>query len=161
VDAIRTQNTYDGVLVGADFGWRTGPWDLSVRATATPAYYQADVTRLAAKTITFPDGRRFAAAGGTYLRSSELGDYSATGWTVISEVSLRATYWFGESVGLTLGTSLLYIPDTARALPQLPLGIDPDRALPGRSGTAAVRPMPPELRAIFLSTLSAGLEFRF
>jgi hypothetical protein len=161
VDAVGTQNTYDGLLVGAEVGWRAGAWDLSVRASATPAAYQADVTRLAAKAITFPDGRRFAASGGTYLRSSDLGEFSASGWTVISEVGLRATRTFGENVALTLGTSLLYIPDTARALPQLPLGIDPDRSLPGRSGTPSVRPLPPDLRAIFLSTFTAGLEVRF
>jgi hypothetical protein len=149
------------LLVGAEVGWRAGAWDLSVRASATPAAYQADVTRLAAKAITFPDGRRFAASGGTYLRSSELGEFSASGWTVISEIGLRATRTFGENVALTLGTSLLYIPDTARALPQLPLGIDPDRSLPGRSGTPSVRPLPPDLRAIFLSTFTAGLEVRF
>ena len=162
LDAIGTQNTYDGVLVGADVGWRSGNWDLSVRATVTPANNQADVSRVGAKTITFPDTRpRLTMAGGTYLRSDELGEFSASGWTVISEVGLRATRTFGEHVALTLGTTLMYIPDAARAAPQLPLGIDPDRALPGRSGTAAVRPLPPELRAIFLSTLSAGLEFRF
>jgi len=161
VDVIATQNTYDGVLVGADIGWRSGPWDLSVRATATPACYQAEVSRVAAKSVTFPDGSRRATAGGTYLRASDLGEFSATGWTVISDIGFRATRWFGNSVGLTFGASLLYIPETARALPQLPLGIDPDRALPGRSGAPPDRPLPPDLRAIFLSTLSAGLEFRF
>src|SRR5262245_31331312 len=157
VDAIRTHNTYDGVLVGADVGWRSGPWELSVRASVTPAAYEAEVNRAAARAVTFPDGSRRASPGGTYLRSSELGDFSATGWTVISEVGLRATRTFGENVALTFGTTFLYIPETARALPQLPLGIDPDRALPGRSGTAAARPLPPDLRAIFLSTISAGL----
>src|SRR5262249_23516070 len=57
-----------------------------------------------------------------------------------------------ENVALTLGTTLLYCPEAARAPPQLPFGIDPERALPGRTGTAAARP--PDLRAIFLSTLS-------
>ena len=55
----------------------------------------------------------------------------------------------------------MYIPDAAVAYPQLPLGTDPDRGLAGRTGTAAARPLPPALTAIFLSTLSAGLEFRF
>jgi Putative beta barrel porin-7 (BBP7) len=160
-DAVGTQNTYDGVLLGADVGWTSGNWALSVRATATPAHYQADVDRLAFKTITFPDRRRLAVSGGTYLRSSDLGEFSASGWTVISEVGLRATRTFGENIAVTFGTSLLYIPDAARALPQLPLGIDPDRALPGRSASPQVRALPPELRAVFLSTLTAGLEFRF
>lgn len=162
LDAIGTQNTYDGVLVGADVGWHCGGWDLSVRGTVTPAEYQADVSRVGAKTITFPDTRpRLTVAGGTYLRASDLGEFSASGWTVISEVGLRATRAFGEHVALTLGTSLLYIPLDARALPQLPLGIDPARALPDRPGTAPVRPLPPELRAIFLSTFTGGLEIRF
>jgi hypothetical protein len=161
VDAIRTRNTYDGVFLGADVGWRSGPWEVSVRASATPAAYQADVSRAAAKAVTFPDGSRRASPGGTYLRSSDLGEFSASGWTVISEVGVRATRMIGENLGLTLGATLLYIPEAARALPQLPLGIDSERALPGRSGTAAERPLPPDLRAIFLSTLSAGLEFRF
>jgi hypothetical protein len=162
VDAIGTQNTYDGMLVGADVGWRSGNWDLSLRATVTPAEYQADVSRVGAKTITFPDTRpRLTAAGGTYLRASDLGEFSASGWTVISEVGLRATRAFGEHVAVTLGTSLLYIPQDARAAPQLPLGVDPDRALPGRSGATATRSLPPELRAIFLSTFTGGLEIRF
>lgn len=161
VDAIRTRNTYDGVLLGADLGWRSGPWEVSVRASATPAAYEAEVSRVAARAVTFPDGSRRASPGGTYLRSTDLGEFSASGWTVISEVGLRATRMFGENVALTLGATLLYIPDTARALPQLPLGIDPERALPDRTGTPSARPVPPDLRAIFLSTLSAGLEFRF
>jgi hypothetical protein len=55
----------------------------------------------------------------------------------------------------------MYIPDAAVAYPQLPLGVDPDRSLSGRGGTTAVRPLPPALTAIFLSTFSAGLEFRY
>ena len=132
LDAIGTGNTYDGVLVGADVGWRSGNWDLSVRATATPAELRADVNRLGAQTITFPDTRpRLTVAGGTYLRSSESGTFSDSGWTVISEVGLRATRTFGEHLALTLGTSLMYIPDAAVAYPQLPLGTDPDRGLAG------------------------------
>jgi hypothetical protein len=150
------------VLVGADVGWRSGNWEVCVRATATPAEYEADVNRLGAKTITFPDTRpRLTVAGGTYLRSDELGNFSTSGWTVLSEVGLRATRTFGEHIALTLGGSLMYIPDAAVAYPQLPIGQDPDRSLAGRGGTVAIRPLPPALTAIFLSTLSAGLEFRY
>jgi hypothetical protein len=161
VDSVSTQNTYDGALIGVDAGWCSGNWNLSVRATATPAYYQADVDRVGAKTITLPDGRRLDPSGGTYLRSSDVGASSANGWTVISEVGFRATRNFGDYVSLTLGASLLYMPEAARAAPQLPLGIDPDRALPGRSASTQVRTSPVDLRGVFLDTMSAGLIFHY
>jgi Putative beta barrel porin-7 (BBP7) len=160
-DAIRTENTYDGALVGVDVGWTAGNWALSMRMTATLADYQADAERIGYKTITFPDGRRFAASGGTYLRSADLGTYSASGWTVISEVGFRATRTFGEHVALTLGGTFMYVPEAARAAGQLPLGIDPSRGLSGRGGSSQVRIQSTDLTAIFLSTMSAGLEFRY
>lgn len=163
VDLIQAENTYDGVLFGVDVAAQMGSWTVAVRPTATVAAYRSEVTRAGVTTVTFPDDRpRLGIAAGTYLRSSDLGTFTTTGWTILPEIGLRASRSLGESVRLTFGSSLLYIPEAARAAPQFEIGLDPARTLPGAVGTRQGRNVnPPELRSAFLSTMSVGLEFRF
>jgi len=162
IDLIQTENTYDGALLGVEVEMTRGCWEFAVRPTITIAMYQSVVDRIGATTVTLPDLRRLAFPGGTYLRSADLGTFSASGWTVIPEIALRATRACGENVRLTFGTSLLYLPEAARALPQLDIGLDPDRTLPGSIGTRQTRTIiPPDLRSVFLATVSVGVEVRY
>jgi Putative beta barrel porin-7 (BBP7) len=162
IDRVRTENTYDGALLGVDLGVQSGAWAFAVRPTATVAYLNADVTRTGATVVTRPDGRRARFDGGTYLRAADLGTFSECRWTVVPEVGLRATWAVAGNTHLSFGTSLLYLPVAARAAPQLDLGLDPARALPGSRGTPPNRDVaPPELTSAFLGTLSAGLEIRY
>jgi hypothetical protein len=163
VDMIQAENTYDGVLLGVDLALQTGSWTFAVRPTATIAAYRSEVIRAGATTVTFADDRpRLAVSGGTYLRAEDLGTFTTTGWTVLPEIGLRAARALGENVRLTFGTSLLYLPEVARTGPQIEIGLDPARTLPGALGTYQPRTVqPPEMRSAFLTTITLGLELHF
>jgi hypothetical protein len=161
-DEVMTKNTYDGVFIGADLAANCGPWSFVIRPAVTIAYLQADVTRDGATTVTLPERTRLDFPGGTYLKNDDIGAFSTSGWTLLPEIGLRVTRSFGENVALVLGSTLLYFPEVAFAAPQLDLGLDPQRTLPNRPGTRLDRVVqPPELRSMFMTTMSAGLEFRF
>jgi hypothetical protein len=162
IERIRTENTYDGALVGFDLETACGSWTFAIRPTATIAYLNADVTRNGATFVTLPSRERISFAGGTYMRAEELGTFSTNQWTVIPEVALRATRTICSNVALTFGSSFVYLPQAARAAPQLDLGLDRDRTLPGSTGTPQSRNfVPPVLKSVFMGTLSAGLEIRY
>jgi hypothetical protein len=162
IEQIRTENTYDGALVGVDLGADCGCWTFAIRPTATIACFNADVIRSAATVVALPSRERIGFAGGTYLRAADLGTFSTNRWTVIPELGMRATCAVNQCVGLTFGTSFIYLPHAARAAPQLDIGLDPDRTLRGSVGTPQARNIiPPELRSVFLATLSVGVEIRY
>lgn len=161
-DRVRGETTYDGALVGVDIGGNVGPWAFALRPTATIAYMQADVIRAGATTVTFPDQSRLNLPTGTYLRSSDLGTFSKNKCVVIPELTIRATRYLCDNFGITFGSSLMYLPETARAAPNFEFGLNPERTLPGSIGTRQIGAVnPPELRAMFLSTFSAGIEVRY
>jgi hypothetical protein len=161
-DRVRGESTYDGALVGVDIGANIGPWTFALRPTATVAYMRADVIREGATTVTFPNQSRIDIPSGTYLRSSDVGTYSTNRCIVIPELTVRASRYFCENFGITFGSSLMYIDRAARAAPNFEFGLNPERALPGSIGTRQIGDVnPPELRAIFLSTFSVGVEVRY
>jgi hypothetical protein len=161
-ELIRTENTYDGALVGVDLEAQCGSWTFAIRPTATIACLNAEVTRDATSIVSLPSRERIGFAGGTYLRAADVGTFSTSQWTVIPEIGLRATCALTQCVGLTFGTSFIYLPEAARAAPQLDLGLDPDRTLPGSVGTPQGRDVfPPVLKSVFMAALSMGIEIRY
>ena len=79
LDAIGTGNTYDGVLVGADVGWRSGNWDVSVRATATPANPGRRQPPWGTDRHLPRHPAALTVAGGTYLARPRAGPFRTPG----------------------------------------------------------------------------------
>lgn len=162
VEQIRSFNYYDGVLFGLDFSYDCGPWTLSARPTATLAQLNAIVRREAATFVTFPEGRFGIIQGGAFVSGVTLGDLATTSCTLIPELALAASYQCCSCCRLYFGTSMLYFPQAAYSSAQLQLGIDPNRALAGRTGIPQPpTPTSPELHSAFAVTMSVGVELRY
>jgi Putative beta barrel porin-7 (BBP7) len=162
VDWITTSNTYDGVLLGLDTQSQSGSWFYGTRATATVAYLDASFDRGGETDVKFPDGRRRHFKDGTYVLASESSRFSTNECTVIPQLDLWGGCAICEQVKVFLGTSLLYLPSVARATNQIELGLNQDRTLPGRVGAfQPANPSTPNLRSVFMTTLSVGVAVGF
>jgi hypothetical protein len=161
-EQIRSFNYYDGALVGIDLSYDCCPWTLTARPTITIAQLNAIVRRESATFVTFPEGRFGVIQGGSFISGVTLGDLATTSCTVIPELALSAARQCGEHCRLYFGTSMLYLPQAAFSSAQLQLGIDPNRAIAGRTGLPQPpTPTSPELHSAFAVTFSAGIELRY
>jgi hypothetical protein len=161
-EQIRCFNYYDGALVGIDLSYDCCPWTLSARPTVTIAQLNAIVRREAATYVTFPSGRFGIIQGGSFISGVTLGDLATTSCTVIPELALSAARQCGEHCQLFFGTSFLYFPQAAYSSAQFQLGIDPNRALAGRTGIPQPpTPTSPELHSAFAVTMSIGIELTY
>jgi Putative beta barrel porin-7 (BBP7) len=162
VDWVTTSNTYDGALFGLDMQSQSGSWFYGARATATVAYLNASFDRGGETDAIHTDGRRQHFRDGVFVLASESGHFSTNECTVIPQLDLWGGYTICEQVKVFLGTSLLYLPSVARATNQIELGLNQDRTLPGRVGAfQPANPSTPNLRSVFMTTLSVGVAVGF
>lgn len=162
LESVRTDNAYDGALVGLDLSMAYGSWTFCARPTATVAALTANVTRDADTFTSLAAGPRGHIKGGAFLAGSDLGNLSTSTWTVIPELATSGTRALGDNARLLLGSSLIYLPEVARASNQLSFGVDRTRTLAERAGIPQKpNPTTPDLKSMFTITMSAGLEFRY
>lgn len=162
LETVSTDNGYDGALVGLDLGLTYGFWTFSARPTVTVASLSAGATRDADSFTFLASGARGHIKGGAFLAGSDVGNMSTSKWTVIPELATSATRLLGDNVRLTLGSSLLYLPDVARSANQVSFGVDRSQTVAERLGIPKLpNPTAPDLKSAFAITMSAGLEFRY
>ncbi len=164
-DYLETLNHFYGGQIGAKGEWRRGRWTLELLGKiglgATCQFVSVSGNTL----LTDSAGNDVALPGGLYALPSNIGDFSRTRVTFISEAGASLGLQLTPGIRTMLGYSLLYWGDVARPGNQIDRRLDP-RQIPSHlafNPNAANKEPPPQIRStdFWAQGLTLGLELRY
>jgi hypothetical protein len=160
-ETIKTENEFNGAVIGFDLQKDHGGWTFNVRPTVAIGRMRNTTIRDGVTVISVPGTPDLVLPGGTYNLTSNLGEVDSQDWTVIPQIDLRVSKTIWECVRLSVGYSALYIPLLARAGEQIDPFVNPNLLppiLPG--GPPSPSPIL-ERSPAWLQGFTVGFEVRF
>ena len=124
-DRFRTENTFNGGLVGLSGGARYRSWSFDLRVGAAFGSLRRELLIEGITTVQSLGAVPVASRGGLLAQSSNIGSFSSETFTVVPEFGLTVGVRLADGVSLTAGYTFLYMPNTWRAGDQIDQAINP------------------------------------
>lgn len=160
-DTVKTENDFQGAMLGVDFQAEAYGWELSVRPSVGLGRMATTVDRRGFTVGLFPPAPAIVALGGTYVLQTNLGDLRTHECVAVPELDVHLSRQLCSCLRVTVGYSVLYLPLIARAAEQIDPVVNAN-LLPVPVGGGPARPYPVlDRNAVWLQGFSAGLELRF
>jgi hypothetical protein len=159
-DRFRTQNTFNGLLLGLTGNAYCGNWLFGGRVGAALGDMHRVLTIDGSTVVTEPGQAPSVRTGGLLAQPSNIGRYTSDTFTVVPELALTVGYRITPHIYAHVGYTFLYLPSVWRAGNQIDSGVDPAQ-LAGAPSTLG-RPAP-----LFASSgavvqgMNFGLTFRY
>jgi hypothetical protein len=162
-DSFGTKNEFNGIDLGLDTRFNSGPLGLQLLAKIAVGESHETVDINGNTTVTVPGLPPSSSTGGLLALQSNIGHHSREECPVIPELDVNANYQITSRLRLSVGYSLLYWANILRAGDQVDLTVNPN-LLPN-SGTAAAGPQRPAFTFqpthLLAQGVNLGLEFQF
>lgn len=159
-DSFRTENSFNGGLLGLTGSVQSGRWFADARGGASFGNMHRELIVSGATTVTAPGQLPSDRVGGLLAQRSNIGRYTSDTFTVAPEVGLNLGYQVTPGVRVHAGYTFLYLPNVWRAGDQIDRGIDPAQ-LRGGVGTLGRPAATLASTGAFVQGVNVGLTFRY
>lgn len=160
-DSLRTENQFNGGVIGIDCQKDYGCWAFNVRPTVAIGRMRNSTFREGVTLVRVPGTPDIVYPGGIYNLSSNPGEINSQDWTVIPELDLRVSKTIWDCIRLSVGYSAMYIPVLARAGEQIDPFVNPNLLPPVVPGGPARPASILERSPAWLHGFTVGFEVRF
>ncbi|MBA4190987.1 MAG: hypothetical protein C0467_23625 [Planctomycetaceae bacterium] len=133
VDHFRTENSFNGGVIGLAGERQRGRWVVSGRASIAFGANTQTVTIDGATTTTPPGGPAVTLPGGLLTQSSNIGTYERTTFAVMPEIGVKLGYKVTNHLQVFAGYNFIYLSNVVRAGDQIDLRVNPN-LLPPANG---------------------------
>lgn len=161
-DRFRTENTFNGVLLGVAHERRGNGWFISGRAAVALGNVHSVVQIAGSTVVTPPGGPSAVRSGGLLAQNSNIGTYTSDDFAVMPMVGLNAGLWVTEKFRVYAGYNFWYLSEVVRPGDQIDLGLNTNFL---STGTASGGPMRPTFirnaTDFWAHGLNFGAELRF
>ena len=140
-DRFRTENTFDGGLLGLTGDVRRGRWSADFRTGVSLGNLNRVLTIEGSTAVAVPGQPPAARIGGLLAQRSNVGRYTSDTFTAIPEVGLNLGYQLTPGLRVHVGYTFIYLPNTWRAGDQIDRVVDPTQlaGIPSPFGRPAAR----------------------
>ena len=160
-DLIKTENEFNGGVIGIDCQKDYGCWTMNVRPSVAVGRMRNTVIRDGVTVISVPGAPDLMLPGGVYNLTSNLGEIDSQDWTVIPQLDFRVSKTIWECIRLSIGYSAMYIPLLARAGEQIDPFVNPNLIPPIFPGGPQSPSPILERSPAWLHGFTLGVEVRF
>ncbi len=164
-DYYETHNNFYGGQVGARAEFRRGRWRLDVLGKIGLGSTVQDLHVSGHTLLTDSTGKTLSVPGGLYTQLSNIGAFSRTQFTMISEVGVGLGFQLTERWQARFGYSFLYWSDVARPGGQVNRNLDPRQIPSNLVFNPAAQANQPGRRFegtdFWAQGLTFGLQFEF
>jgi hypothetical protein len=162
-DTFGAKNEFNGFDMGFEARYDGGPWSANLLTKIAVGWNRQAVDIGGATTVIVPGTPPSSSPGGVLALSTNIGHHSRDEVSVIPELDFKVGYQLTPRLKATVGYTLLYWSDVARAGDQIDLQVNP--GLLPNAGAAATGPQRPlfEFQRTYFWTqgISLGMEFRY
>ena len=113
-DRFRTENTFDGGLLGLVGDVRRGRWSADFRTGVSLGNLSRTLTIEGSTAVAVPGQPVVTRVGGLLAQSSNIGRYTSDTFTAIPEVGLNLGYQLTSGLRVHVGYTFIYLPNTWR-----------------------------------------------
>jgi hypothetical protein len=124
-DRFRTENTFDGALLGLAGDVRRGRWSADFRGGASFGNLHRALVIDGGTVIAVPGQPATARVGGLLAQPSNIGRYTSDAFTTVPEVGLNLGCQLTRGLRAHIGYTFIYLPNTWRAGDQIDRVVDP------------------------------------
>ncbi len=161
-DRFRTQNQFNGPVVGLNWERRFGYWFAGVRTTVAMGVSHEVVTINGSTAIAPPGGAASTFPGGLLTQPTNIGRYSSNRFAVVPDVGVRFGVQVTERARVFVGYDFLYWSSVVRAGDQIDLRVNPNQIAPPQPlNGPAVPAFTPRRTDYWVQGIGVGAEFRF
>lgn len=124
-DSFATNNEFHGGEVGLSLLYECGPWTLDVLGKVAMGNMRQTVTINGSTTTISPTDPPLVSEGALLALPTNIGRSQRDEFTVIPELNLNLRYYWNPRFSMTVGYSLLWITNVARAGDQIDFQVNP------------------------------------
>lgn len=161
-DDFTTLNEFHGVDLGVrtQFQWQKLSVGLLGKLAVGKMRNQVNIS--GGQLVSVPGVAPVAQVGGVYALRSNIGIYNGSEWSLLPEMGCNVGWELSTRVRLTLGYSVMFLQDIARASNQIDPTINPNLLPPAAASASPGRPLfLGELQDIWLQNLSLGMQYTY
>jgi hypothetical protein len=153
-DRFRTENTFDGALIGFAGDVRYGRWSADFRTGVSLGNLHRTLAIDGGTVVTQPGQPAVTRVGGLLAQASNIGRYTSDSFTTVPEVGVNLGYQITPALRVHVGYTFFYLPNTWRAGDQIDTVVDPTQL------AGAVSPFGrPAARLASTGTVVQGVSF--
>jgi hypothetical protein len=161
-DRFDTRNSFHGGQIGVVMEIEYSPrFSLELTAKAALGATTSTASVYGEATTTTPLPASTTTAGGLFAQPTNIGAYSQTEITAISEFGMTTRYRIGQGWEATFGYTFLYWSDVARSSDQIDFNINTSQFPPGPLVGTARPAFSFQTTDFWAQGLHAGLEYRY
>ena len=165
-DNFTASNTFNGLDIGLEAQWQRERWALDFLAKAALGNMNNNVGINGSTQVSVPGSPTNQFPGGLLALSTNSGSHNHYDWTAAPEFDLTLSWNVTDKVRLSLGYSLLFFFDVARASDQINLNINPNLLNPKfvaspTPGSSTSPTFDLHQSSLLLQSINVGLEYRF
>lgn len=162
VDKFKTQNNFNGGVIGLNAEERFGMFFVGARASVALGANNEVIDINGVTRVMPPNGPAMAYVGGLLAQPSNIGHYNNTVFAVMPELGLRAGVQVTQWARVFAGYNFLYLSNVARAGDQIDLRVNPTQLPPRTLVTGPNLPaFTPHTTDFTINGFSLGVELRF
>lgn len=156
-DSFDTENHFHGFDVGAQAGWRRGPWSLDVLSKVALGNVRSIADIRGTSVITPTGGATVTQTGGILAQSTNIGRYTNDEFAAVPELGFTVGYSLTPAWRVTAGYNFVYWSKVARAGDQIDRDVNPN-LIPDANGPGTDNShLRPEFRWVYDDFWAQGL----
>lgn len=156
-DSFDTENHFHGFDVGAQAGWRRGPWSLDVLSKVALGNLRSIADISGNSVITPTGGASVTQTGGILTQSTNIGRYTNDEFAAVPELGFTVGYSLTPAWRVTAGYNFVYWSKVARAGDQIDRDVNPN-LIPDANGPGTDNShLRPEFRWVYDDFWAQGL----
>lgn len=161
-DDFTTHNEFAGCDLGlrTQFQWQGFTLGLLSKLAVGKMRNQVNIS--GGQLVSTPGAAPVSQVGGVYALQSNIGSYSNSEWSLVPELGANLGWQVSSNVRLTMGYSVLWLQDVARAANQIDFTVNPNLFPPAQSNVSPGRPIfLGNLEDIWIQNLSIGMQYTY
>jgi Putative beta barrel porin-7 (BBP7) len=160
-DYTETHNDFYGAQVGARGSYVYGPWSLDLVGKAGLGATQQDLYVSGYTLLTDSTGKSLNAPGGLYNLPTNIGHFTRTQISFVSEADVRINYQITKRLKAQFGYTFMYWTNVVRPGEQINLSLDPRQIPSNLAYNPAIQATQPGPRMQSTDFWAQGLTFGF
>jgi hypothetical protein len=161
VDHFQAKNRFYGGQIGAEWQCRKGRWDLDIKSKLAIGGTQQMVTISGADQITDAAGGVRSFNGGLFAQQSNIGTYTRSRFTFVSDVGFTVGYQCTEHLRCFTGYNFIYWSSVARPAAQIDRTVNANQIAPPVPGGPARPAFTFNGSDFWAQGLNVGLEYKW
>jgi hypothetical protein len=159
-DRFRTENMFNGALVGLSGSALYGNWSFNLRAGAALGDMHRVLDVAGSTVVTVPGQPPSVRNGGLLAQPTNSGRFTSDTFTVVPELRLTVGYRITQCIYAHVGYTFVYLPSLWRVGDQIDRGIDPIQLTGGTSTLGRPAPVLASSGSV-VQGMNFGLTFRY